>query len=63
MNCPVCGTAMNHHADKLEHTESGAVSRDLGGVVKEVHTCPRWGNVETRVADEGIGPERSSVLS
>ena len=54
---------MNHHADKLRYEDSRTADHGLGGIVEEVHTCPRCGNVETRVADEGIGPERSSVLS
>jgi predicted RNA-binding Zn-ribbon protein involved in translation (DUF1610 family) len=44
---------MNHHADKLDYSESGPANSDLGGIVKEVHTCPRCGNVELRAADEG----------
>ena len=56
MTCPVCGSPMNHHADKLEYTETGALDRELGGIVKEVHTCPRCGNVEMRSADESAGP-------
>jgi ribosomal protein S27AE len=57
MTCPACGTTMNHHADKLDYTESGAAASRLGGVVKEVHTCPRCGNVEMRTADESAGPK------
>jgi ribosomal protein S27AE len=50
MTCPACGTAMNHHADKLDYAESGGAGAGLGGVVKEIHTCPRCGNVESRIA-------------
>jgi hypothetical protein len=60
MICPACGIPMNHHADKLEYTESGATDTGLGGIVKEVHTCPGCGNVETCVADESAGPGRGS---
>jgi hypothetical protein len=59
MICRACGTLMNHHADKLEYSESGAAESGLCGIVKEVHTCPACGNVETRVADEGGGSSRS----
>ena len=51
MICPACGVNMNHHADKLEYTESGAADSGLSGILKEVHTCPRCGNIETRVAE------------
>jgi ribosomal protein S27AE len=53
MTCPVCGNPMNHHADKLDYSESVPAGSGLGGIVKEVHTCPRCGNVELRAADEG----------
>lgn len=59
MTCPACGIAMNHHADKLDYTESDAGSR-WGGVVKEIYTCPRCGNVETVLADESTGPAGGS---
>ena len=44
---------MNHHADKLVNSEWGPANSALGCIVKEVHTCPRCGNVELRAADEG----------
>ena len=53
MTCPVCGNLMNHHADKLDYSESGSSGPGSGGVVKEVYTCPRCWNVELRAADEG----------
>ena len=62
MTCPVCGSPMNHHADKLRYEEGGTADRGLGGIVEEVHTCPRCGDVETRVPDGDAGPERG-VLS
>jgi ribosomal protein S27AE len=55
MTCRACGTAMNHHADKLDYTESGGADARLGGLVKEIHTCPRCGNVEVRIADGSAG--------
>ena len=58
MICPACGVTMNHHADKLEYTESGAADSGLSGILKEVHTCPRCGNIETRVADGSASPAR-----
>lgn len=60
MICPVCGNPMNHHADKLDYAQSGATEPGLGGIVKEVHTCPRCGNVEMRAANEGDGPIQGS---
>ena len=47
---------MNHHADKLDYSQSGAGEPGLGGIVMEVHTCPHCGNVEMRVANEGAAP-------
>jgi ribosomal protein S27AE len=54
MTCPKCGARMNHHADKLvEPVDSeGWGRRDsvLGGLLHEMHACPRCGNVESRPA-------------
>jgi len=54
MNCPDCDVEMNRHAEKLDWTaalsEPGAVDRDLGGVLEEVHTCPECGKAELRTA-------------
>jgi ribosomal protein S27AE len=51
MNCPACGTKMNHHADKVDYEaalrEEATVDPELGGVVEQVHTCPGCGRVET----------------
>ena len=44
---------MNHHADKLDYSESGSAAPGLGGIVKEVYTCPRCGKVELQASDEG----------
>jgi len=45
MICPVCGTTMNHHADKLDYSVSATAESGLGGIVQQVHTCPGCGNV------------------
>jgi hypothetical protein len=60
MICPVCGTTMNHHADKLDYSVIGAAESGLGGIVQQIHTCPGCGNVETQVADGATGPTRGS---
>ncbi|PYS90136.1 MAG: hypothetical protein DMF64_15700 [Acidobacteria bacterium] len=52
MICPVCGVAMNHHADKIDYNveahDAAAVDPDLGGVVEEAHTCPECGQTFVR---------------
>jgi predicted nucleic-acid-binding Zn-ribbon protein len=52
MLCPKCGAEMNHHADKLDFTtalsEPEAVDPDFGGILEEVHTCPKCKNIEVR---------------
>jgi ribosomal protein S27AE len=52
MKCPDCGVDMNFHAEKLDYTaaltEPDAVDPDLGGVLEEVHTCPRCGKAGVR---------------
>jgi ribosomal protein S27AE len=54
MICPDCGVAMNHHADKVEKEtdahESSAFDRELGGVIEEIHTCPKCGKSHSRRA-------------
>jgi ribosomal protein S27AE len=53
MQCPKCGTPMNHHADKPDRTstatESETVDSELAGII-EIHTCPGCGNTEVRKA-------------
>ncbi len=53
MNCPKCGTQMNHHADKADLsttlTESETVDPELAGIL-EVHAYPTCGNTELRKA-------------
>jgi hypothetical protein len=50
MSCPVCGKTMNHHADKVDYSANSAsgekVDQDLGGVICEVYSCPKCGNIE-----------------
>lgn len=52
MLCPNCGIEMNYHAEKLDYpvafTNPEVVDPDLGGVLEEVHTCPRCGKMGTR---------------
>jgi hypothetical protein len=53
IQCPECGAAMNHHADKLVEPTSAAdaatVTSGFGGMVAEVHSCPGCGAVEMRL--------------
>jgi hypothetical protein len=45
---------MNRHAEKVVHPaiidELRLVDAALGGLVEEMHACPRCGNVESRRA-------------
>ena len=54
MICPKCGAEMNHHADKLvdpvKADDIRHVNPSLGGVVEEMHACPKCGGVESRLA-------------
>ena len=55
MICPDCGDEMNFHAEKINQSaradsESDA-SAEFGGVVEEIHTCPRCAAIATRRAD------------
>jgi len=55
MICPKCGAEMNHHADKLvdpiKPDDIKHVNPSLGGVVTEMHCCPKCGAVESRLAE------------
>lgn len=43
---------MNHHADKIDYAAEGEpIDTTVGGVLKEIHTCPKCGDVETQVAE------------
>ena len=52
MICPGCGAEMNHHAEKIDYTAAfdaeGAVDEETGGILEEIHTCPKCGDTETR---------------
>lgn len=52
MKCPACGAEMNHHAEKIDYTpslsEPDVMDPQFGGVLEEVHTCPKCGNIELR---------------
>ncbi|HEX8070017.1 MAG TPA: hypothetical protein VF546_08715 [Pyrinomonadaceae bacterium] len=53
MMCPVCGVAMNHHADKIDQgavaDSADADDPELAAVL-EAHTCPKCGETQTRPA-------------
>jgi hypothetical protein len=50
LTCPRCGAAMNHHAEKLVLTgePDPRVDPDLGGYIRELHSCPGCGHLESR---------------
>jgi len=52
MICPRCGTAMNHHAEKLlwpsGPNEVALADPVFGGIVEEMHTCPACGTGASR---------------
>jgi ribosomal protein S27AE len=52
MTCPICGTTMNHHAEKLvdprDEEDAEAMDPRLGGLIEEVHTCPECGRETSR---------------
>ena len=51
MICADCGEEMNHHANKLDYGDDSTMSdAALGGVLKEVHTCPACGLTASRIA-------------
>ncbi|MGH7799772.1 MAG: hypothetical protein ACREOW_03965 [Thermodesulfobacteriota bacterium] len=54
MICPACGVEMNYHADKIDYTAAlthpDKMDPDLGGILEEVHTCPKCGGTEVRIA-------------
>lgn len=54
MQCPKCGEAMNHHADKVVEpttdAERASVDPAFGGVLRETHACRACGNIEFRPA-------------
>jgi ribosomal protein S27AE len=52
MICPKCGAVMNHHAEKLveprDAIEAARMDPRLGGMIQEVHGCPRCGAMAAR---------------
>ena len=50
MQCPMCGTTMNRHGEKIVYHGIGRTDPDLGGPVEEMHACPRCGYVASRPA-------------
>ncbi len=51
MRCPKCGATMNQHAEKVVYGSQGAkTDPELGGVIEEMHACPRCGYVASRPA-------------
>ena len=54
MRCADCEMEMNHHADKINRAaaadKANPVDADLGGVLKEAHTCPGCGKTEFQAA-------------
>ncbi len=62
MICQNCSAEMNHHAEKIDETDAldalEGIDPVLGGLVKEVHTCPQCGTTELRTADHRPTDER-----
>ncbi|HEV2761441.1 MAG TPA: hypothetical protein VGV38_00505 [Pyrinomonadaceae bacterium] len=55
MQCPDCGTQMNHHANKLDYTAAPFDEEAASaGVVVEAHTCRDCGRTETRPSSAGV---------
>jgi hypothetical protein len=56
MFCVFCGARMNPHAEKAVvpdgDAEGGRVDWALGGLIEEIHQCPRCANVQSRRATE-----------
>jgi NAD(P)H-dependent FMN reductase len=47
--CSMCGTPMNHHAEKMDFSRGEGQS-----VLQQVNQCPRCGNIELRASAEAI---------
>jgi hypothetical protein len=61
--CQRCGVEMNPHARKCreprDSVELARVDPALGGVLVQLHTCPRCGETAARVgSDAAAGAER-----
>ena len=52
MKCPSCGATMNHHAVKIEYDADEPINNVFEGVLKNVHTCPKCGDVEMTSATD-----------
>ena len=52
MQCPKCGTTMNHQADKLVHArtadEAASMTSAIDGVIEAIFACPNCGRIESR---------------
>lgn len=50
MICPKCGSDMNHHAVKIDYgmDDAALIDKAFGGILEEVHTCPKCGTTELR---------------
>ena len=52
MTCGACDATMNPHAEKavvpVTDDEAATIDWAIGGVVEEIHQCPRCGNVQSR---------------
>jgi predicted RNA-binding Zn-ribbon protein involved in translation (DUF1610 family) len=52
MTCRSCGAEMNPHAEKpvapLTTSEAAQADWAIGGVIEEIHLCPKCGRVESR---------------
>jgi len=54
LSCPMCGTPMNRHAEKIDTrlASESVEDTELGGALCEIHTCPNCRYVlERRVWD------------
>ena len=51
INCPACGATMNHHAVKIEYGSDEPTNIEFDGVLMNVHTCPKCGDVEMTAAE------------
>ncbi|HZO89641.1 MAG TPA: hypothetical protein VFB38_15035 [Chthonomonadaceae bacterium] len=63
--CPKCGAAMNHHAEKVDYSgDTAAFGTDngllFGGVLLEIHTCPRCGYIGSWPAAASHEAERQA---
>jgi len=45
--CPICGSPMNHHADKLVYQDE---RQDIDELLEEFHRCPTCGTGVSRTA-------------